>query len=248
MDELNRLGRLSMPEIVEKFSISESTARRLCIDLERDQKAVRILGGIQKVVSATNNEYSYDIRTTQNVGEKQRIGRRAAELVESGDVIYITGGTTVHQLVLRLKERIDEGQLHGVVIMTNSLSNAETLGSVTRVMLTGGEFRPHRRDLAGFISEKNIRSAHFSKSFIGVDGMDLVDGLMALDIDTANMDHLVAEQSEKSYILADHTKFEKQSFVVFQRFLSSHTVITDSGVDERYRRLAQESGVNMIVV
>ena len=100
--------------------------------------------------------------------------------------------------------------------MTNSIVNAEALGNTCRVLLTGGEYRPHRWDLAEYLSQQNIKSAHFNKSFSGVDGIDLVDDLMALDMDTANMDHLMISQSNNVFILIDHSKFREKSFIVFE--------------------------------
>ena len=65
-------------------------------------------------------------------------------------------------------------------IMTNSIANAEILSSSIRVILTGGEYRAKRRDTAGIVGEKSINNARFSKAFIGVDGLDITDGLMAV--------------------------------------------------------------------
>lgn len=249
--ELNSRERINVQEIQELLNVSASTARRLCISLESDGRAVRILGGIKKLPDASNGDkpdYSYDQSATANVEEKRRIGQYASSLVRTGDIIYVTGGTTVYAFVLDLRERIRAGALHGVVIMTNSLANAEALSDTTRVLLTGGEFRPKRRDLAGYLSEQNIRSAHFNKCFAGVDGIDLVDGLMALDMDTANMDQTVTAQSDETFILTDHTKFRNQSFIIYERISARHTLITDDGLDPSLARQARDSGIKLITV
>ena len=248
--ELSKQTRLFMPDIQKRFQISESTARRLCVDLEKENKAVRILGGLQiapSLLSEEAAEYSYEQRSTENVEEKREIGAYAATLVQNRDIIYITGGTTVYAFVMVLRERIRSGELNHVVVMTNSLVNAEILSGATRVLLTGGEFRPKRRDVAGYISEQNLMSTHFNKCFMGVDGIDLNDGIMALDMDTANMDNIASQKSEHTYILADHHKFKKQSFVVFERLDKKHTVITDAGIEPELVRKAAEGGIDLFV-
>ena len=249
--ELNIQTRLTMAEIQALFQISESTARRLCVDLEQEKKAVRILGGLQissTQVSGGVVEYSYEKRSTENVEAKMKIGAYAATLIEDRDIIYISGGTTVYELVKVLRDRIRNNELANVLILTNSLVNAEALSTTTRVILTGGEFRPKRRDLAGYIGEQTLMSTHFNKCFMGVDGIDLNDGIMALDMDTATMDKIATEKSTHTFILADHHKFQKQSFVVFERFRKNHTLITDSGVGLELSSRAKEGGINMFIV
>ena len=248
--ELNVQTRLSMAEIQTLFQISESTARRLCVDLEQEKKAVRILGGLQiaSIVSGGVVEYSYEKRATENVEAKMKIGAYAATLIEDRDIIYISGGTTVYELVKVLRDRIRSNDLANVLIMTNSLVNAEALSTTTRVILTGGEFRPKRRDLAGYIGEQTLMSTHFNKCFMGVDGIDLNDGIMALDMDTATMDKIATEKSTHTFILADHQKFQKQSFVVYERFKKNHTLITDSLVGAELSRQVKEVGINIHII
>lgn len=249
--ELVKQTRLSMSDIQALFQISESTARRLCVDLEKEKKAIRVFGGLQLSPGQTPQntvEYLYERRSTENVAAKIKIGAYAATLVEDRDIIYVSGGTTVYEMVKVLIERIQSNELKNVLIMTNSLANAEILCTTTRVILTGGEFRPKRRDLAGYIGEQTLMSTHFNKCFMGVDGIDLSDGIMALDMDTATMDKIASEKSEHTFILADHHKFQKQSFVVFERFSEKHTLITDSDVSQELCDQAQACGINMDIV
>lgn len=248
LKELTRQTRLLVPDIQKRFQISESTARRLCSDLEKENKAVRILGGLQIAPTQLvddGSEYSYERRSTEFVEEKRVIGTYAATLVQNKDIIFVTGGTTVYEFVIALRQRIRNNELSNVVVMTNSMVNAEVLSGTARVLLTGGEYRPERRDVAGYISEQTLMSSHFNKCFMGIDGIDLDDGVMAMDLDTANMDNIASEKSEHTFILADHKKFKKQSFVVFERFSKRHTIITDSGLEDGLLQKARGIGLDI---
>ncbi|MCI9595124.1 MAG: hypothetical protein HFG51_13520 [Lachnospiraceae bacterium] len=59
-------------------------------------------------------------------------------------------------------------------------------------------------------SKKAISNARFSKSFIGLDGIDICDGLMTWDIETARIDHLTIKRSDQIYLLTDSSKFKKR--------------------------------------
>lgn len=248
LKELAKQTRLFVPDIQKRFQISESTARRLCSDLEKENKAFRILGGLQIAhapIAEDAVEYSYERRSTEHVKEKRIIGTYAATLVQNRDIIFVTGGTTVYEFVIALRDRIRNNELSNVVVMTNSMVNAEVLSGTARVLLTGGEYRPERRDVAGYISEQTLMSSHFNKCFMGIDGIDLHDGVMAMDLDTANMDNIASEKSEHTFILADHKKFKRQSFVVFERFSKRHTVITDSGLEDDLLEKAVGIGLDL---
>jgi DeoR/GlpR family transcriptional regulator of sugar metabolism len=249
LEALKKQRKLEIAEIVARFSISESTARRLCVSLEKKGKVIRGLGGIHCLPGeASKTDYQYDLLVVENAAEKSRIGAYASELVEDGDIIFISGGTTVAQFSRHLAERIKEGLINKVLITTNSVINAEVLAPVTKVVLIGGEYRPHRRDVAGFLSEKMIASVHFNKCFLGIDAVDVNAGLMVFDVETGNLDELVSIHSDTKYILADSFKFKKKSFITYSTISPSHVIITDSKIDPSIVNQGNAKGIRITVV
>src|SRR5690554_6620872 len=97
---LEKKGRLGTKDIRSALDVSESTARRVAISLEKRGLAVRTFGGIQKPFF--NNYYSYDDLEETMLEQKQRIGQFASTLVEDNDIVFISGGTTVFQMVISL--------------------------------------------------------------------------------------------------------------------------------------------------
>ena len=250
--ELKKRGQLESKEIMELFQISESTARRMCVDLGKRGLAIRTFGGIRCLPehSSASVAYSYDIRETEHAEMKQKIGEYASSLVEDGDIIFINGGTTVQKMAEALIERLRREELKNISILTNSIASAELLAGYCTVMLTGGRLRAERRDMAGFLSEQMVRNAHFDKCFIGVDGisMNMNGGLVALDVDTANLDGMVVDQSDAAFILADSSKFDRPCFVTYARFQSKHTIITDDRVDQKVIETAKKIGLLMHII
>lgn len=250
-NELKRQKSLKISDIESLFHVSESTARRMCAELEEVGCAVRTFGGIQYLpeqYKETYQSYSFDVLTEQYTAEKQRIGAYAAGLVEPGDTIFLSGGTTVCQFAVHLARLLSEREIPDLNIMTNSVANAEILSTVTRVILTGGEYRPSRRDTAGLIGEKSINNARFSKSFIGLDGIDISDGLMTWDIETARIDQLTIKRSDHVYLLTDSSKFKKRTFINYEELSPEYTIITDNGLPEEFQKKARKSGQDLIIV
>lgn len=252
-ERINRLAELirnkksmNMEEIQQSLHVSESTARRMCIELERQGICLRCFGGIRYLQE--KSPYSFDITNNQNVEEKARIGAFAVSMVKDEDVLFLSGGTSVLQFAEKLAEKISQGKLQNVQIMTNSVANAELLSKTTRVVLTGGEYRSTRRDVAGNLTEKNIARSRFDKAFVGVDGIDIEDGLMASDIETASSDRLIAERAEVVYILADSQKFLRKTFISYQTIQPNFIVITDDLLPEKFRENARMKEITIITV
>ena len=248
--ELKKRGQLESKEIMELFQISESTARRMCVELGKKGLAIRTFGGIRSLPehSSPSAAYSYDIRETEHADLKQKIGEYASSLVEDGDIIFINGGTTAQKMAEALIERVRRENLKNISILTNSIASAELLAGDCTVMLTGGRLRAERRDMAGYLSEQMVRNAHFDKCFIGVDGISMNEGLVALDMETANLDRMVVDQSDAAFILADSSKFNRPCFVTYARFQPKHTIITDNRVDPQVIEIADEIGLLMHII
>ena len=102
--------------------------------------------------------------------------------------------------------------------------------------------------MAGYLSEQMVRNAHFDKCFIGVDGINMNEGLVALDMDTANLDRMAVDQSDAAFVLADSSKFNKTCFVTYARFQPKHTIITDDKISQEMIEFARERGIILQVI
>lgn len=248
--ELQNKGSLLIDDVIDLFHVSHSTARRMCLDMVERGKAIRIYKGIQLPPSSFEPLplYSYNTNSSINVESKKLIGQYAGKLVKSNQIIYASGGTTVQQFVLELANRIRSGELKNISFVTNSTVNADIMSEASRVILVGGEYRAERHDTAGLLAEQLIKSSKFDQCFIGVDGFNLSDGLMALDVDTAHMDQIVSERSNHTFILADSSKFRKNSFITYAPITEKHTIITDKNLTEEYLELVENSNFDFTIL
>jgi DeoR/GlpR family transcriptional regulator of sugar metabolism len=221
---------ISISEAVEYLGVSDSTIRRLFRELEYKGKALRILGGLHQRNSEII-EYSFDTLEQKNVAEKRRIGEYAANLVNPGDIIFLDGGTTLLHVSIYLLEKMKSGKLYDNTILTNSLVILDRLAQSCKVLLVGGAYRLRRKDFAGLISERVVKSLRFSKCFLGADGVDVEEGFMAMDSETASLDEIIISRSEKSYILVDSTKFQSTSLISYGELEKATMIITDSNLE-----------------
>ncbi|SCH61621.1 HTH-type transcriptional repressor glcR [uncultured Ruminococcus sp.] len=224
---------LDTAQAMSLLNVSESTARRLFAELEQQNLVIRKYGGIQL---AQNGPYDYSFEQSEQAmrEEKQRIAQRAMELIECGDILFLDSGTTLQQLCAALACRLRDAELGNVTVVTNSLANLQLLSPYCTVILLGGEYRARRMDFAGFASNKFIQNFHFSKCFLGADGVTLEDGFMGTDADTSSLVELAVARSGDAVVLADSSKLGKRSFVCYAQPEDIGALVTDSGADAAF--------------
>lgn len=117
IEQLKLEGQVKVPELSLRLTISEETVRRDLVVLEREGIAKRVYGGavLQK---SSGYEPPYVQRQQVRAEEKARIGRAAAEMIESGDTIAIDVGTTTLELAKAIAGR------ERLTILTNSVAVA----------------------------------------------------------------------------------------------------------------------------
>lgn len=227
LQALRASGKISTEDAASLLGVSVSTAHRVFLDLEKKGEAVKTYGGI-RAVQPVQSEYSYDRLESVRVDIKQRIGSYAAGLLEDGDVAYLDNGTTATHMAVCIAALIQSGKLSHVTLFSNSLVNLNILSPVCTVNLIGGEYRPHRRDFSGYLTEETLKRLHFSKCFFSADAFDLSRGFTAIDFGSARISELVVQNSDYRCAIVDSSKFGNRSVVSFAKLSDVSLIITDN--------------------
>ena len=102
---LQKQRTVTVLELTQALSISESTIRRDLVALHKMGKLKQVHGG----ATLLHKEYGlYETegaaRSEEHVEEKKRIARYAASLIQAHDFVYIDAGSTTLHMVEYLKE------------------------------------------------------------------------------------------------------------------------------------------------
>ena len=243
---LSLVQKLSLSEAMELLQISESTARRLFARLEQDGRAIRTHGGVQCINHAIA-AYSFEDGEKINIDKKTAIAREACKHLEDGDVIFCDSGTTIQCFCAELIRRLQTEQLK-IVVCTNSLANLELLSPYLPVKLVGGEYRANRKDFCGYMTEQALRGLYFSKSFVGADGCAQGKQFTTTDYETARMNQIAIENSEKCFMLVDSSKFATMAHVAYTPVQTLDTIITDDEVSPETLQQLKQQNVRLICV
>jgi DeoR/GlpR family transcriptional regulator of sugar metabolism len=214
----------------ELLEVSEATIRRDLELLEDEGFLERTHGGAVLRLS-TPVEPEYLLRAQRFTEEKQLIGARAAAMIEDGDIIFINSGTTTTQIIRNIRSNAE------IIVITNNLSAALEVGIVSyQLMLLGGNFQKKSNSVAGRFTIDNISTAYATKSFIGVDGINLKYGwTVPSNLEAEVIRLMIARTLGPVIAVSDHSKWGNVANFEIARIDQIHRLITDEGMSPQAR-------------
>ena len=228
---LNRRRTVSVTELTQELGASEATIRRDLNTLHEMGRLQKIHGGATVLPPTfVSHQENLSRRSKRNTEPKALLGRYAATLIQDDDFVYIDAGSTTEYLV----DALENSQ---AVFVTNGFRHAQRLGRKgLRSYILGGQFKSSTEAVVGPDALKNLQQYHFTKCFLGVDGISQEGGFTAPDAEDASLKAEAAERSYMVYVLADHSKFNVVAPVSFAP-LGRACIITDQLSDESFRAL-----------
>lgn len=241
--ELQLNGSVTLKDAMSKLNISEATARRLFSRMEEKGLGIRSHGKIS-LPDSSYNFYRYDASKELYVKEKKQIVQDAVNIVNSGEVLFLDSGTTVCLFSMAIAEAIRQKKLENVKVFTNSYMIINILNDLAEVCLTGGTYRPHRKDFCGYMAEKALKDYHFDKCFLGTDGFSVDTGFTTTDFESAKICETAIERSTNAIILMDFHKYGKSAPISFSNGNNVSLVITDDKISQEAKTQFLRLGIN----
>lgn len=239
---LKRQSAVRVDELCEALQVSSATIRRDLETLERQGVLRRVHGGAVRVENRLE-EPLFDDKTSIAAAEKLDIARRAAELVDTGDTVYLDGGSTVLELARILSRRSD------ITVVTNSLRSAvELSGSGPEVILVGGALRRRSQTMVGSLTRLLLDGLHVDKAFMGTIGMSIEEGITTTDPDEAFTKEQVMRQAERCILLADSGKEGKVSFARSSRLEDFDVMISDPNLSPDFVQAVETLPIELLTV
>ena len=224
---LEEHNAITVTELTECLDASESTIRRDLNALHKMGKLVKVHGG---ATSVDNNMASieYDMTTKSGIAmtEKRKIAQYAASLIEKDDFVFIDAGSTTELMIDFITEPAE--------FVTNGLNHARKLSMKGyRVHILAGEYKMSTEAIIGVEALRSLEPYHFTKAFMGVNGISLKSGYSTPDTQEAYLKKEVIDRAREAFVLADHSKFNMISRVTFAA-LEDAVILTDQKPEENF--------------
>lgn len=230
----------TVEELCAHFHVSEATIRRDLTELDGLKQINRISGGARSL-KKTDPEPPLNSRMLDVAEEKVKIGKKAAELIEDGETIYISSGTTAFQTACCLVEK------ENLTIITNSLPVIDLISkypSITLIAL-GGILRHSEQSFVGPTTEQSLKDLRADKAILGVRAIHPEHGITNDALPESQVDRLVLKIAKEVIVVADKTKFNRIAPLVLAPLDSISIIVTDSINDENLQNF-NDKGIQII--
>ena len=241
---INENKSVLVVNLAKQFDVTTETIRNDLFKLEKQGILIRTYGGAT-LVEGSVPELTITERDVVNYEEKQRIGKRAAQMIRNGETIFLDASTSAWHLARNLKEK------KGVTVITNASKIVAELAECDslHVICTGGELTPKNMSYVGRIAEKTIGENYFAnKCFFSCRGVTLARGLVDSSEAEAEIKKTMINNSESSVFLCDHNKLGKLGVPSIVGLDKIDYFITDVELDEDWMDALNKYDVNMIKV
>lgn len=239
---LCRHGELSSEQLATLLGISTASVRRDLAALSQPRFMERTRGGA-RLSSAIHYEALPTYRLPIDPEEARAIAWQAAQLIEPGDVIAMSGG----QICTHLARHV--ALLTGVTVVTNAVNIAAELAALPgiRVMVTGGYLNPGSFELVGQAVALSLNGVHVHKFFLGTNGLSPDCGVTNNDEAEALAARALMEHADTTIVLADSTKFKRASFAQVAPISAIDAIVTTDRVAGDVRAEFERAGLRLIV-
>jgi DeoR family transcriptional regulator of aga operon len=235
---------VTLAELTGSLGVSSATVRRDLADLEEQGLLVRTHGGA-RAFAAARAEVPVRLRDSQFRLAKQRIARRAAELIPTGPYsVAISGGTTTAEVAKVLANRPD------LAIVTNALTTAMEIASRPnlKVIMTGGVVRSTSFEAVGVLAENTFNAINVGTAILGTDGISAAGGATTHDETEARTNNAMVCHAQRVVVVADGSKVGRVTLAKMADLSQVHVLVTDTTADPDELALIVAAGVDVLVV
>lgn len=244
--KINILNKLSLnhvttvQELSDLLGVSPATVRRDLTAMEKSGLLIKTHGGA-KLNEEVSDSLNYKKKQTSNYELKLKIAKKAAQLIEDGDIVSINSST-----ITSLMPRFITAK--NITLVTNSLNIAYEMQNHENcnLIVLGGTYMSKAQTIEGATTVNQIKSMRYKKTFLGANGIDLTFGFStASELEQASKIATI-QQSNQTIFVCEHTKFDRCSLHKICNLEEAHTLITDSSVDKNTID-AYKSQINIIL-
>lgn len=248
LQALQQNGSISVEELSTRLGVTVVTVRRDLNTLEQQGLLNRTHGGAvvghPMFYESFKNDRSFMEQVEHFADEKRRIGRAAAQLIQPGETIAITPGTTTAEIIRALPFNAD------LTVVTNTVNIAMELSKRkdVDVFVTGGHLRGDWFSLVGPSAMQSFENMLIHTLFVGADGLDAEWGASCHNAEEAELNNLLVKRSRRHIAVADHSKLKVIAKWRICETSSLHMLITDSGATDEMISPFTAAGVEVVRV
>ncbi|WP_146553489.1 DeoR/GlpR family DNA-binding transcription regulator [Rummeliibacillus sp. SL167] len=240
LEMLQLQGKIKVTDAEKMLKVSGETIRRDMDRLEKEGFLTRVYGGA--ITSKDKIEKTFHQKQLMNIEEKRSICKKAASLIEEGDVIFIGHGTTAYEL-------LNYVTVKNVTVITNSFPIVNLFGNAFKgnFIFLGGEYNQRQEFSSGPFALQMLEQLRADKAFVPAGGITKKDGITDYDIPGAMICRKMIERADNTILIADNSKIGVSSFVKICNVQDISIMVTDSPCSTQWNEYLRVNNIELLI-
>jgi DeoR family glycerol-3-phosphate regulon repressor len=236
-----REGKVTVDQLVEYFDVTPQTIRRDLSELAEAGQLERVHGGA--ILPSNTVNIGYNERRELNLAPKVDIAREVVKHIPNDCALFLNIGTTTDAIAAELTHH------SGLLVVTNNLNIAMLLSGhpEIEVIVTGGNLRRADGGLVGALTRETISQFRFDYAVIGCSALHEDGDILDCDIREVGVSKTIISRSEKVFLAADLSKFDRKAPARIASLGDVDTFFTNGDLPSRCAQVCAEAGTRVTI-
>lgn len=230
---------VTVSDMAHLFDVTEETIRRDLKELEGNGFLTRTHGGAF-IQDGVQNDVQFSLRESVYIDSKIAIAKQCAQFIEHGDSIFLDPSTTALAICDQIKDK-------RLTVLTNSIKAANILKDMLsiKLIMVGGYFDASSMSFLGRSAVDFVKNYYVDKAFVSCRSLSLENGVTDSSEVISSLRTVIIDRSEKVYLIADYSKFDRSSFVKICDYKDIDYIVTDKPLDSRWQEEMKKYNVQI---
>lgn len=226
---LNQYSYVTVEYLAKKMCVSASSIRRDLASMEARGIVKRSYGGVE-IIKDGGRTIPFSMRMHENASAKRKIAEKAAELLHSGDVVFIDGSSSAFFVAKELVK------IKNITVVTNSIESlCYFMDYDIRAYCTGGNMhRENRATLVNEHAEAMISNFYADFTFFSAQSLCTDGRIYDCYSSEVPLRNAMMKNSAKSVFLCDGTKLGRHSTYFQCRLSEVDYVVSEVELDDYF--------------
>lgn len=231
-------GNIQVERLAQLLDVSQMTIRRDLNKLNKDGIIERRHG-----VAVIKHENTYTEKMVTMMEEKRLLASVCASMVKPGDTVFLDSGTTIYEIARRIMDIAD------LTVITDDIETGFLLHrSNVELMICGGTVQKETGSIFGTFSNQMMAYIHVGIAFMGAMSIDANYNVLTPTMDKASLKRMIVKNANRSYLVVDHSKFNRQALMKINNLQDYTGVATTRRFDEKEMNRLRELKIKVITV
>lgn len=190
LHQVNLHNKVLSSTLCQEINVSEDTIRRDLQELAEEGKVIKVHGG---ALSHSFNQVYYPSQNVYSHSQKKVIAQKAASLISNGMFVITSGGTTILELARTLPLDLKATFISGSIPAVLEYMHHPNID----VILIGDKVSKNAKITTGADAISKIHQIRADLCFLGVNSMDIKNGVTDNDWDVVQIKKAMIESSQK---------------------------------------------------